>query len=261
MASDIINKLGGEIGYLSNTNSKGSTFWIKLKFNRYSLENISDSFKDIHLQRIYLDLSHPTYEIISEYFSHSKIELKKYESKNQIKEDDHLITEKENNDLVCKKIVINENISQPIKLMRLLDDLKEKKIKKQIRNTKYVYLNILLVEDNLIVHKLEKKLLNEYGINNVYSAYNGEEGLEILKGNSIDLILLDYKMPKMNGLEFVDELKRIGKDIPIIMISGNTDEEFKVNCKERGIKNLLHKPIIISDLFVIIEKIFTKTMD
>ena len=78
---------------------------------------------------------------------------------------------------------------------------------------------ILIIEDNLINLKLCQAYLNSYQIE-FLTARNGSEGLELARNNSdIDLILMNYMMPVMDGMESTFEIRKFNKTVPIIMMS------------------------------------------
>jgi len=86
-------------------------------------------------------------------------------------------------------------------------------------------------------------------------AYDGDEGLKILAEEVPDLIILDIKMPGMNGYEFLAELKKSDElaDIPVIMLTANEtmEEVFKLE----GIKGYFVKPVDIPKMLAKIEEI------
>lgn len=79
---------------------------------------------------------------------------------------------------------------------------------------------ILCIDDEAEILSLRKELLETYGFT-VITAPSGPQGLRLLsEGLSVDLVLLDYVMPEMNGDLIAAELKRLYPDLPIIMMSG-----------------------------------------
>jgi two-component system nitrogen regulation response regulator NtrX len=76
----------------------------------------------------------------------------------------------------------------------------------------------------------------------VEEAEDGLEGLEKLKSNDYDLVLCDIKMPKMDGVEVLEALKKIKPEIPVVMISGHGDLETAVNTMRLGAFDYISKP-------------------
>lgn len=119
-------------------------------------------------------------------------------------------------------------------------------------------LKILSVDDDLINLKLISIMLkkNQY-IDSVVEAKNGLEALDILQStNDIDLILLDIKMPIMNGIEFLSNINsnQDFKNIPVVVLT--TDETKKYEALEHGAHDFLVKPIREAELFGKIQKIY-----
>ncbi len=87
---------------------------------------------------------------------------------------------------------------------------------------KLLKMTILIVDDDLITQELFKGLLEKQGYNNIQAASSGEQGLELIKENPPDLILLDVLMPGIEGYEVCEKVKADKKTahIPIIMVTG-----------------------------------------
>lgn len=110
---------------------------------------------------------------------------------------------------------------------------------------------ILIVEDhNEMLLFLKSLLSNEYQIE---EAKNGLEGLSVLSKKKIDFILTDYMMPKMNGEEFIKQLRDQGNDTPVIMLTARTDLATKLNVLRLGIDDYLNKPFSSDELLIKIE--------
>ncbi|MBI3473706.1 MAG: response regulator [Candidatus Solibacter usitatus] len=78
---------------------------------------------------------------------------------------------------------------------------------------------ILLVDDNRHGLVARKALLQEQG-HSITTVSSGEEGLEALASGRFDLIITDFRMPKMNGIELIRHLKKTAPDLPVILLSG-----------------------------------------
>lgn len=101
---------------------------------------------------------------------------------------------------------------------------------------------ILIVEDDNFVAEVYIAKLAEMGYEATL-AQNGEEGLEELKKNKIDLILLDILMPVMNGVEMLEEIKKRPewKNIPVILLTNVGEKESIQKVRDLGVKNYLIK--------------------
>jgi len=108
-------------------------------------------------------------------------------------------------------------------------------------------LNILIVEDNLNMRKLLRTMLHSLGIQNIHEACSGKEALEELHSFGADIVITDWAMEPMNGLELTRAL-RLGKYglnryISIIMVTGKTEMEQVIQARDAGINHLLTKPV------------------
>ena len=117
---------------------------------------------------------------------------------------------------------------------------------------------ILIAEDDKSSYLLLKGLLKGTNVNLLW-AENGVEALEIFFSNPfIDLIMLDIKMPLMNGLDLVAEIRKTNKEIPIIAQTAYAMSEDKDNALAAGCNYYLPKPISYSELFNILKEIVNK---
>jgi len=119
----------------------------------------------------------------------------------------------------------------------------DKNIKKNLQE-----LNILYVEDEEGV-RVPLSMMLKRVVKNLYVGENGEEGLELFKHNSIDVILSDIKMPKMNGLEMADEIRKISQEIPIIFTTAFGDAGYLKEALEIGVDGYIIKPVNRNKLF------------
>ncbi|OGV08307.1 MAG: hypothetical protein A2330_02375, partial [Ignavibacteria bacterium RIFOXYB2_FULL_36_7] len=77
----------------------------------------------------------------------------------------------------------------------------------------------------------------------VIKVISGTETLKVLTEEiKVDLIILDYNMPEMNGLECAIEIRKFNKDIPIILSSGSLGINGNTNIKEMGVNSFVNKP-------------------
>ena len=93
-------------------------------------------------------------------------------------------------------------------------------------------MKILLIDDSLLDRKLLIRILKHAGIENeILQAENGEDGLEVLANNykDVGLILLDWQMPKMSGIEFMTGIMQVPAvaSIPVVMVTASGSEENK----------------------------------
>lgn len=102
--------------------------------------------------------------------------------------------------------------------------------------------NLLLVDDEENIIRSLLRLLRRDGYN-ILTAKSGAEGLEILKQNEVNVILSDQRMPEMNGVEFLNEVKELYPDTVRMVLSGYTDLNSVTDAINRGaIYRFLTKP-------------------
>lgn len=102
---------------------------------------------------------------------------------------------------------------------------------------------ILLIEDEAAIRRVLIKILSEE--NNTYEveeAVDGLEGIARIKDQEYDLILCDIKMPKMDGVEVLEAVKKLKPEVPVVMISGHGDLDTAVNTMRLGAFDYISKP-------------------
>jgi two-component system chemotaxis response regulator CheY len=120
---------------------------------------------------------------------------------------------------------------------------------------------ILIVDDSQLIHSMYRLVLNRYEGCKICDAMNGLEALDILsRENSFDLILLDINMPVMNGIQFMEKLRKekIYRQIPIIVISTEGKEEDTLKALKLGAWGYIVKPFKPHVLYELIEKVQAK---
>ncbi len=115
---------------------------------------------------------------------------------------------------------------------------------------------ILIAEDEKDLGKAEKKILeiNKYKVKLVQ---NGKEALEATKQDTYDVIILDIMMPVMNGIEALKEMRKMGLDTPIILLTAKTQVDDKVEGLDAGADDYLTKPFNMKELLARI-RVFTR---
>jgi len=121
-------------------------------------------------------------------------------------------------------------------------------------------LEILIVEDNLINQKVLKKVLQAIGISRVQVVTNPLDSFDLVKRNKFDLILMDLKMPEMDGITTARKIRNILSDqTPIIIaVTANSFEEEKNLCLSEGFSDYLTKPVKIDTIRSTLARYFPK---
>ena len=107
--------------------------------------------------------------------------------------------------------------------------------------------SILLAEDDISVRESFKRVLLLF-VKKVYTANDGEEALKLYEEYNPDIIITDIKMPKMNGLELIKNIRELDHDTPIIVTSAYTDQDFLLASIKLSLIEYVVKPIKESDL-------------
>lgn len=106
---------------------------------------------------------------------------------------------------------------------------------------------IVVAEDDSFTRKLLESMFKSLGFS-VRFAYDGAEGLEAFKEDMPDLVLSDYNMPKMNGLEMFKEIKKIKPDVRFVLMTIYTDSDVLIDAINLGVHRFLDKPVYKSKL-------------
>lgn len=99
---------------------------------------------------------------------------------------------------------------------------------------------ILVVDDDSMNLVRTKMILGKYY--DVLFAESGEEALDKIKKEKVDLVLLDIEMPKMNGIETLERMRKDAVAVPVLFLTASGDEEDVLNAIRLGAVNYLKKP-------------------
>ena len=119
--------------------------------------------------------------------------------------------------------------------------------------------NMLVVDDDEFLCKSTIDVLKGFGINAEWTL-SGEKSIELAighhkRGDDYQIILLDWKLPGMNGIQVAKELRsHLGKEVPILLISAYDWSEFETEAREAGINGFISKPLFKSTLFYNLRK-------
>src|SRR3954464_15254180 len=108
-------------------------------------------------------------------------------------------------------------------------------------------LKVLVVDDDHYMRKVVRTMLNAIGVKTVFEAPDGAAGLEALRVNNPDIVIVDWEMPMIDGAQFVRIVRTPGEfpvpDVPIIMLSGHGDRWRVVEAARVGAHEYLLKPV------------------
>ena len=112
---------------------------------------------------------------------------------------------------------------------------------------KHKDIKILIVDDEVAFANTLAQRLQIRGIK-VGIAYDGEQALSKLKKEELDVVVLDLKMPGMDGMEVLQEIKRVYPNIQVIMLTGHGTDKDEEQAKKLGGFDFLNKPVDIDTL-------------
>ena len=117
--------------------------------------------------------------------------------------------------------------------------------------------DILIIDDEKSIRKTLTEILSYEGYK-VDEAGDGEEGLKKFSEKTYDVVLCDIKMPKLDGIEFLDRSKLINPDVPVIMISGHGNVETAVEAVKKGAFDYISKPPDLNRLLITLRNALDK---
>jgi len=111
-------------------------------------------------------------------------------------------------------------------------------------------MKLLIVDDSSMLRDMLTYALNEGGYNDVTEAFDGVDGLKKAKDIQHDLMIVDYNMPNMNGIEMIIEVRKLQnyKNIPIFILTTERSDDLKNEAKSAGANGWITKPFVPEQL-------------
>jgi two-component system, chemotaxis family, chemotaxis protein CheY len=123
---------------------------------------------------------------------------------------------------------------------------------------------ILIIDDESEVREVLRLHLESANYN-VIEASDGEEGVNMMKEGSnllqVGMIICDIRMPKVNGIEAIDYLKKNAPSIPIVVVTGYPDSDLAVSLLKKGVKDYMVKPIEKAKLLAKVGEVLAAPQD
>jgi len=125
-------------------------------------------------------------------------------------------------------------------------------------NPLFAKLTVLLVEDDGFALKLAQSVLRNLGVGHVILARDGAEAIRVLdsKATRADLIISDWNMPNVSGLDLLRHVRKTWHNMPFIMLTGRATEDFVLSAKENGVNGYVVKPFSPDQLSRKIQSVF-----
>ena len=118
--------------------------------------------------------------------------------------------------------------------------------------------DILIIDDEKSIRKTLSEILGFEGYT-IDEAADGEEGLKKFAQKNYDVVLCDIKMPKLDGIEFLEKAKALNEDVPIIMISGHGNIDTAVEAVKKGAYDYISKPPDLNRLLITLRNAIDRT--
>lgn len=109
--------------------------------------------------------------------------------------------------------------------------------------------SVLVVDDSSTMRRIIRNILSSIGIRRIIEAENGARGLKELSENTVDMVISDWNMPKMNGLQFVESIRAnpIYKDLYFVLVTAEGTKEIR-KAKRAGADDYLNKPFTVESM-------------
>ena len=111
-------------------------------------------------------------------------------------------------------------------------------------------LRIMLVEDQPDTSKMIKNMLMELGVTQVYTSPDGQKAMAFMDSadDFVDLIMCDWNMPHVTGIELLRQLRTVYPTLPFLMVTARGDIESVIVAKEAGVSGFIRKPFSLDEL-------------
>lgn len=113
-------------------------------------------------------------------------------------------------------------------------------------------LRVLLVEDQLEARQMIRSMLLAFGITQVFEARDGRKALHFIDDapDLVDVVICDWNMPEMNGVELLRQFRSVDVDTPFLMVSGRCDAASVMEARASGVSAYIRKPFAPDQLEV-----------
>jgi len=122
----------------------------------------------------------------------------------------------------------------------------------------YIFMDVLVIEDEAKVVDFISKGLDEEGYT-VSAAYNGKQGLDLLKAHKYDIVLLDLMIPEIDGLKVLRNMRAWGINTPVLIITAKSSKEDVVRGLDTGSDDYLTKPFSFEELLARIRALLRRS--
>jgi two-component system chemotaxis response regulator CheY len=103
-------------------------------------------------------------------------------------------------------------------------------------------LKVLVVDDSGVMRKIIIRSLNALGVTDIVEAGDGGDALEKFKAQPCDMVLTDWNMPVKTGIELAQDIRALGSQVPIVMITTEAEKSHVLQAIQAGVNDYLTKP-------------------
>ncbi|GAB5407243.1 MAG: chemotaxis response regulator CheY [Aureliella sp.] len=115
-------------------------------------------------------------------------------------------------------------------------------------------MRVLVVDDSGVMRKIITRGLNACGVRSTVEAADGQLGWEAFQQQQFDLVLTDWNMPNMSGLEFLKAIRASGSSVPVIMVTTEGEKTKVIEAIQAGVTDYLCKPFELEELQIKLER-------
>jgi two-component system chemotaxis response regulator CheY len=111
-------------------------------------------------------------------------------------------------------------------------------------------IRILLVDDAHESRNMIKYMLSDMGISQIYEAVDGREGFDFMDvaDDMIDIVICDWNMPRMSGINLLQQIRTVNLDMPFLMVTGRCDMNSVTEARSAGVTAYIRKPFSQNEL-------------
>ncbi len=109
-------------------------------------------------------------------------------------------------------------------------------------------MKVLVADDSGVMRKIIVRSLNAVGVTEIVEAGDGAEGWAKIQEEPVDLVLTDWNMPNVSGLEFLKKIREAGLEIPVIMVTTEAEKTKVIEAIQAGVTDYLCKPFESEEL-------------
>lgn len=123
-------------------------------------------------------------------------------------------------------------------------------------------LSVLIVDDHANMRKILNTILHALGIHYVYEANDGADGFEAMRAYNPDILIVDWEMPGINGIEFTGLVRKASDSpnpfVPIIFLTSYSDRKHVYSARDAGVTEFLAKPVSANAIYLRLMSIINK---